>query len=75
MTELLEQAIAQVRTMPEATQDSMALLILAFADRAEGEFALTDEEMASFERSLAQADRGEFVSEEEMKALRAEFAE
>ena len=73
MTELLEQAIAQVRSMPEAEQDSVALLILAHAEKAKGIYNLSSEEKAAIRQGRAEAARGAFASDEEMEALWAEF--
>ena len=67
MTKLLEQAIEQVRELPEARQDALATLIITEAEQTPIE--LDDETRAAIREGLEQARRGEFVSDEEMQAF------
>ena len=69
MTELLEQAIAQIRQLSEAERDLAAELLMTFAAGRSTPEALDDETRAAILEGCAQADRGEFVSEEEMAAF------
>lgn len=70
MTELLERAIARVRALPEAMQDDAARMLLLFAGEAnEPVYRLTPEEEADLARSLAQAERGEFATDEQVRAV------
>ena len=70
MTELLERAVEAARKLPADRQDEIARLILDLADGAdEGFIALTPEEAASFDESFAQAARGEFASDERVRAI------
>jgi predicted transcriptional regulator len=62
MTDLLERAIAQVRELSSEDQERAAHLLLEFLRGEE----LDAETIAAIEEGLAQADRGEFVSDEEM---------
>ena len=69
MTERLEQAITAVRQLPEAEQNEAAQFLFDFiAQRADRE-PLDTETLAAIREGMAQADRGEFVSDEEMKAF------
>jgi hypothetical protein len=69
MTKLLEQAIETARTLPSNTQDDIARLILQLAGHEQPVYELTDEEAASLEKSLAQAERREFATDEEVRAV------
>lgn len=73
MTELLEQAIERVRTLPPETQDSVARMLLQWASDQESVYHLTEEEEASFATSLAQARRGEFATDEQVRAIWAKY--
>jgi predicted transcriptional regulator len=66
MTKLLEEAIEAMKKMPDAAQDRAAEFLLTFA-AANGEAEkIDDETWAAIQEGLAQAERGEFVSDEEM---------
>ncbi len=67
MTKLLEQAIQQVRELPEAEQDALATLMITEAEQTPIE--LDDETCAAIRESLEQARRGEFVPDEEIQAF------
>ncbi|WP_342109696.1 hypothetical protein [Methylobacterium sp. SI9] len=70
MTELLERAIARVRALPDAMQDDAARMLLLFAGEAdEPVYRLTPEEEADLAPSLAQAERGEFATDEQVRAV------
>jgi hypothetical protein len=69
MTELLEQAIAEIRDLSEADQDRAAGLLLTFIANRNPLEPLDAETRAAILEGLAQADRGEFVSDEEMAAF------
>jgi predicted transcriptional regulator len=69
MTKLLEQAIETARALPPAMQDEMARVLMALAGDARPSVPLDLEEAASFDESLAQAERGEFATEEEVRAV------
>ena len=74
MTELLERAIARVRALPDAMQDDAARMLLVFASgEDEPVYHLSPEEEASLAKSRAQAARGEFASDEQVRALWAKY--
>lgn len=66
MTKLLDDAVEAVRKMPAEAQDEIARMMLSMADNDEP-YELTDDERAVIERSMAEAARGEFVSDEEVE--------
>jgi hypothetical protein len=70
MTKLFEQAIESVRRLPPDAQDEIGRLVLHLAgDEAPPPIQLTPAEDASFDESFAQAERGEFAPEQEMRAI------
>ena len=69
MTELLERAVETVRALPPAAQDALARFLLQLAGDDETVIPLTAEEEASLEESLAQAERGEFATDEQVRAI------
>ena len=66
MTKLLDQAVAKIRELPEADQDMAAEILFALAATREQPEELDEETRAAIQEGLAQAERGEFVSDEEM---------
>jgi hypothetical protein len=73
MTELLEQAIEAARSLPADMQDELARMLLQFAGKDQPVVELTAEEESSFAASLAQADRGEFAADEQLRAIWAKY--
>ena len=69
MTKLLEQAVAAVRVLPPEMQDDLARLLLQLAGEDQPVVRLSAEEEASFDESLAQADHGEFATDEQVRAI------
>jgi predicted transcriptional regulator len=69
MTKLLEQAVETVRGLPPEVQDELARMLLQLAGEDQPLLQLTAEEAASFDESLAQAERGEFATDEQVRAI------
>ena len=70
MTRLLEMAVEAARQLSPEEQDELARTILEIVHGADDDvYVLSDEENAAIDEGLAQADRGEFVSDEEVRAL------
>jgi predicted transcriptional regulator len=69
MTKLLEQAIEKIREMPDADQDLAAEMLLSIAAKKDEPVPLDEETRAAIRQGIEQADRGEFVSDEEMAAF------
>jgi hypothetical protein len=70
MTKLFESAIETVRSLPPEAQDALARIVLQLArenDLPPIEMSVEDE--TSFEESMAEAERGEFVSDETIQAF------
>lgn len=64
MTKLLERAIAEVIELPEETQDlaADALFMLLEHVNDEGNYRLTEDQIAGVQHAMGQADRGEFAT-------------
>ena len=76
MTKLLDEAIAEIRKLPDAVQDRAAALLLALAHEQDDDAAnyrLTPEQVAQVRLGLEQARRGEFVPEEEVEEMWRQF--
>lgn len=69
MTQLLDDAIARARALPPETQDALARAMFVLLDDEPEPIALSPQERASLGRSLDQADRGEFASDERVRAI------
>jgi hypothetical protein len=70
MTKLLDEAIAKVRSLPEADQDEAAEVLLWTIETRHAPFPLDDHTRAAIEEGLAQARRGEFATDAELTAVR-----
>ena len=70
MSKLLDQAVEAVRQLPPAAQDEIARAMLALAGREiDGQpVALSADERAAIALSKAAAARGEFASDEQVRA-------
>jgi hypothetical protein len=68
MTELLDQALAAARSLSPDIQDDIARVVLRLAG-ADDELPLTPEEQAAVAASKAAAARGEFATDEQVRAV------
>ncbi len=74
MTQLLEQAMTIVRSLPADQQDNIARIVLTLVEEEAPEpLALSSEEKAAIARSKNAAARGEFASEQQVQVLRAKY--
>lgn len=69
MTKLLERAFEAARSLPPSMQDEMARVIIAMTGEETPAVQLTPEEEASLEESLAQAERSEFATDDQIRAI------
>jgi hypothetical protein len=71
MTELLERALDAARSLPAAAQDDIARIVLqlAGADDEAPPVALTPAEREALAASQAEAARGEFATDEQVRAV------
>ncbi len=73
MTKLLEQAVETVRGLPPEVQDELARILLQLAGKDQPVVQLSPADEASLAESLAQADRGEFATDEQVRAIWAKY--
>jgi hypothetical protein len=73
MTRLFEHAVETVRALPPEMQDELAHLLLQLAGEEQPAVQLTAEEEASLEESIRQTERGEFATDEEVRAIWAKY--
>jgi hypothetical protein len=69
MTKLLETALETVRQLPPEAQDGLARVLLQMAGDDQTVVTLSADEGASFDESFRQAERGEFATEEQVRAI------
>ena len=71
MTRLLDQAVATVAQLPDEQQDALARVLLQLAGQEQPPYLLTPEEEAGLDASIAAESRGEFATDDEIRAIRA----
>jgi hypothetical protein len=64
IAKVLKDAIEKAETWPQQDQEDLAEYAREIQARRTGVYIMSDDERAAVERGLAQADRGEFVSDE-----------
>ena len=71
MTKVLDQAVEVARSLSPDAQDDIARVVLRLAgtDDEASPVALSPEERAAVEASKAAATRGEFASDEQVRAV------
>jgi len=69
MTKLLERAVEAARALPPELQDEIACTLLQFVGEEPPAIQLTAEEKAALEISKAAAARGEFATDEQVRAI------
>jgi hypothetical protein len=75
MTKLLDEALEAARGLPPAAQDDIARVVLRLAGTDDvPPVALSSEDRAAIATSKAAAARGEFASDEQVRAVWAKHA-
>lgn len=74
MTKLLEQAVEAARKLSPEEQDDIARAIMQLAGQGDM-VPLTDDERTAIARSKAAAARGEFATDEEVRAVWAKHGQ
>lgn len=69
MTSLLEKAVEKLQALPPEMQDQAAHMLLLYVGGGEAVIPLTAAEEASLQTSFAQAERGEFATDEQVRAI------
>lgn len=74
MTKLFDEAVTAVRRLPAEMQDEIArAMLILVGDERDDVYVLTPEERAAIEQSEEEVARGEFASDEEVRALWAKY--
>ncbi len=73
MTDLLDKAITAVRTLPPEAQDAIARLVLSYAGEEQSVYRFTPEEEAEQDEADAAEARGDFATDEEVRAIWAKY--
>ena len=71
MTKLLEHAVDSLRALPPELQDELARLLLQVAGEEQPLIHLTAEERADLAEADAEIARGEFATDEHIRAILA----
>ena len=70
MIKVLETILTRASSWPKEAQEELARVAREIEIEQSGTvYKLSDDERAAIDEGLAQADRGEFVSDEEMEAF------
>jgi hypothetical protein len=69
MTKLMEEAIDALQHVPLEHQDELARVVMQLAGVEQPVYELTPEEEADLAASDAAAERGEFATDEQMRAI------
>jgi len=73
MTKLLEHGVKAVEALPPDRQDIAGKLLLEFARRANAECGLTPDQLEDVRTALAEMDRGELATDEEIEEVWLQF--
>jgi predicted transcriptional regulator len=65
----IDAVLDRVKTWPPERQEDAVRVLLEIEAEVTGVYQLSDEERAAIEEGMAQARRGEFATDEEVKAL------
>jgi len=72
MTKLLEQGIEAARSLPPDRQDMAGELLLRLAERMP-DYQLTAEQLEDVKLAIAEADRGEFATDQDLARIWKKF--
>ena len=73
MTDLMEKAIASVRSWPARQQDEAAEILLALDRLGAGAYSASDDELLAIDEALAQIEAGEYATDSEIEAAYFRF--
>jgi len=69
----MEEAIDRLRNVPSELQDELARVVMELTGAEIGAYELTPEEEADIAASDAAAARGEFATDEQVRAIWAKY--
>jgi hypothetical protein len=73
MTDLMEKALASVRSWPARQQDEAAEILLALGRLGAEPYHASDEELQALDEALAQIEGGEYATNAEVEAAFSRF--
>ncbi len=73
MTDLLDKAITAARNLPPEVQDAIARMVLSYAGEEQAVYRFTPEEEAEQDEADAAEARGDFATDEEVRAIWAKY--
>jgi hypothetical protein len=73
MTDLMEKALATVRSWPDEQQDEAAQILLALGQLGPEGYRVSEDELRAVDEALAQIESGAHASEAEIEAAYARF--
>ncbi|TFZ56867.1 hypothetical protein E4V01_17445 [Methylorubrum sp. Q1] len=73
MTDLLDKAITAARNLPPEVQDAIARMVLSYAGEEQAVDRFTSEEEAEQDEADAAEARGDFATDEEVRAIWAKY--
>ena len=73
MTDLLEKALASVRSWPARQQREAAEILLALDRLGAEPYRASDEELRAVDEALAQSEAGEYATDAEVEAAYSRF--
>jgi hypothetical protein len=73
MTDLMDKAIASVRSWPAQQQDEAAEILLALDRLGADAYVASDEELQAIDEALAQIEAGEYATDAEVEAAYSRF--
>ena len=69
MTKMMKEAIEVLRELPEERQETIARAIIDYASHDNGVYHLTDAERAEVRAGLAEIERGQIATDEEVRGV------
>ena len=69
MTKLMQEAMKKLSQLPEGRQNELAEMLIDVAASDLSPYQLTPKERAAVKEGIAQADRGEFATDEEVAQM------
>jgi predicted transcriptional regulator len=73
MTKLFRRGVEAVEALPAEQQDLAGALLLEIAKASEPAYGLTPQQVEDAKLAIAEADRGEFATDEEMEEVWKRF--
>jgi hypothetical protein len=73
MTDLMEKAIASVRSWPAHQQDEAAELLLALHQLGAEAYVASEDELRAIDEALAQIEAGEYATDADVEAAYSRF--